>query len=473
MSTAVVLGGGISGLSAAYYLRNIPKFSKVLLLEGNKQLGGWLNTTQHSDGATWDHGPQSIRATGKTAYNTLTLMHELGLENDILPVNASHPGAANRFIYYNNQVNALPNSLLGILKKPPFLSHSLLWSILKDLTTKRASPEAEETIYDFINRRFGSEVADVLINSMCRGIFAGDIRHLSLQACFPYLHDLEKQYRSLVIGTFRDKEEVDDSCPLIKKARAENWRLYSLKNGLQQLVETMGKVVSNDPKCEVKTNNPATKIILASGKAKVHTKEESFEADHVFSALFAGDLKGLLSEDPKPLCQNLGLIPAVNVVVVNLEFEDNVSTLKGFGHLLPSKESRHFLGIIYNSCVFPAHDRLDSPSTRFTVMMGGSWFDRLTEICPSMSESSLTNLAVETLRKQLKISAKLSRSHVFIHKNCIPHYTVGYTSRLNEMKAYIADHQLPLSLIGSSFEGPGINDCIYNAKMSVLAHATP
>lgn len=474
MATAVVLGGGVSGLAAAYYLqRQVSRFSKIILLEASHRLGGWVSTTRFPDGAIYEHGPHSLRATGKSGQHTLTLLHELGLESEILPVTQTHHGAQNRYIFYKNQLHSLPTSLSGIFKKSSLLSQPLVWNLIRDLVSKRAPTDDDETVHSFISRRLGTEVADVLMSSMCRGIFAGDVHKLSVRACFPDLYQLEQDHRSLVLGSLFGGKSPANTCPLVKKSRQEKWALYSLKQGLEQLTETLTQVLHQNPKCELRLQTPCTGLQLDSRKATVQTENDCIKADHVFSTIFAQCLSPLLSDSHKDLKHPLAQISGADIIVVHLEFDGQVLPHQGFGHLVPHIEHTYFLGVIYDSSIFPSQDCQSSPSTRLTVMMGGSWFDQLLDICPEMSEESLTDLAIKFVSEQLGISAPLRRSQVKLQKNCLPQYQLGHKDRLSQMQNYIASCQLPLSLLGSSYKGPSVNDCILNSRLVVDSLMSP
>uniref|UniRef100_A0A0B7B8J3 Amine oxidase domain-containing protein n=1 Tax=Arion vulgaris TaxID=1028688 RepID=A0A0B7B8J3_9EUPU len=113
-------------------------------------------------------------------------------------------------------------------------------------------------------------------------------------------------------------------------------------------------------------------------KMMVKTDSDSINADLVISSIFSKDLALLLPNSMSDLKKELSSLSAVNVVVVNLEYKDDVLPVKGFGHLLPSSESGPLLGIVYDSCIFPEHGRKGRPdSTRLTVMLGGSWYNEL------------------------------------------------------------------------------------------------
>lgn len=117
--TVVVLGGGISGLAASYYLSRGSCPPKVVLVEGSKRLGGWIRSIRGPDGAIFELGPRGIRTAGVLGAQTLLLVSELGLDSEVLPVRGDHPAAQKRFLYVGGALHLLPTGLRGLLRPSP------------------------------------------------------------------------------------------------------------------------------------------------------------------------------------------------------------------------------------------------------------------------------------------------------------------------------------------------------------------
>ncbi|NXF28417.1 PPOX oxidase, partial [Rhodinocichla rosea] len=124
---------------------------------------------------------------------------ELGLAGDILAVPREHPAARNRLLYLGGALHPLPSGLRGVLRAVPPFSRALLWSALRDLLTP-AGTGPDESAHAFAQRRFGPEVAELAVDSLCRGVFAGDSRALSVRSCFPALFQAERQRGSVLLG---------------------------------------------------------------------------------------------------------------------------------------------------------------------------------------------------------------------------------------------------------------------------------
>ncbi|KAG8432029.1 hypothetical protein GDO86_020157 [Hymenochirus boettgeri] len=426
-----------------------------------------MRSTRTEDGAVFEHGPRGIRPAGAVGRNTLCMVSELGLEKDILPVPRSHPAAKDRYLYVNKSLHKLPSSLGGVLRTvPPFTKPLFLFG-LRDLVATRGTKE-DESVYDFVSRRFGKELADIVIDSLCRGVFAGDCRNLSVRSCFPFLHDAEVRRRSVILGmaTSGDKGPVVDS-HLIKRSKVERWSQWSLQGGLQTLSEALEDFLIRKG-VEIHKESPLRQLERTGDhRWKIKLPDGSLEADHVFSALPAKDLSRLLTHNFEPLVKELQQMRTATVAVVNLEYDGEVLPVSGFGHLIPSTEDRTLLGIVYDSEAFPEHNKNGPSSTRLTVMVGGAWFESCLGSPDTVTPEQILEMATTAASAQLGVREKPSRTIVNINKDCIPQYTLGHWRRTGNISSYLHQLSLPLSLIGASYHGVSVNDCIYNAKKAV------
>lgn len=179
-----VLGGGIGGLSALYYLSLRQNLSRqIKLYEASSRFGGWIYSKEHKDtGVFFETGPRSLRPVGNAGLTSLELIEKLGIEEKVVPVHRSHVAAKNRMIFAKNQVCLMPNGPAGIFKKIPPFSLPLVFAGLKDIFTgKSKTPIEDESIYDFVARRFGKEVAEYAISPVICGICAGDAKEISVK----------------------------------------------------------------------------------------------------------------------------------------------------------------------------------------------------------------------------------------------------------------------------------------------------
>lgn len=461
-----VLGGGIGGLSTCYYLSKSTHVSKVVLLEAAARFGGWINSTRREDGAVFEHGPRGVRPAGAVGRNTLNLLSDLGLEPEILPVPHDHVASKNRFLYVNGEIHKLPSSLSGVLKTVPPFSRPIIISVIKEVLVRKGKQE-DESVHSFMSRRFGSELADIAVDCLCRGVFAGDSRKLSVRSCFPPLHRAEQVWGSVLLGLLigPEKATAGGTSALAQRARAESWAQWSLTGGMQMLPEALQEALRVHERVELHHSAPVRTLSLRAGGWEIKLEDGvTLKADHVISALPASVLASLLPPAARSLSHQLCEINTVSVGLVNLEYEGSVLPVKGFGHLIPSSEDRSVLGVVYDSVPFPQHNRRGEPTTRITVMMGGAWFEETFGPPGEVKDQVLLDRALHAVRSHLNITLSPVWSKAAVLKNCIPQYHLGHWKRLETMRRDIGDHALPLTLTGASFDGVSVNDVIFSGR---------
>ncbi|MCJ8745357.1 hypothetical protein PDJAM_G00129460 [Pangasius djambal] len=464
-----VLGGGIGGLSACYYLSKTSNVSKVVLLEATGRFGGWINTTRREDGAVFEHGPRGVRPAGAVGRNTLHMLSDLGLEREILPVPHDHVASKNRFLYVNGELHKLPSSLSGVVKTLPPFSSPIILSVMKEVLVRKGKQE-DESVHSFVSRRFSSELADIAVDCLCRGVFAGDSRKLSVRSCFPPLHRAEQDWGSVLLGMLLGGEKpgtggTGGTSALAQRAKAESWAQWSLTDGMQSLPDALQEALRGRERVDIHHSAPVRSLSYTAGGWEIKQEDgATLKADHVISALPASVLASLLPPATRSLSHQLCEINSVSVGVVNLEYEGSVLPVTGFGHLIPSSEDRGLLGVVYDSVLFPQHNRRGEPTTRVTVMMGGAWFEETLGGPDEVKDQVLLDRAVQAVRSHLNITSSPVWSKAAVLKNCIPQYHLGHWKRLEAMRRYISDHALPLTLTGASFDGVSVNDVIFSGR---------
>ncbi|XP_047455430.1 protoporphyrinogen oxidase [Mugil cephalus] len=465
MRTIAVLGGGIGGLAASYYLCKSPQVTKIILLESSSRFGGWLWSTRRSDGAVFEHGPRSIRPAGAVGRNTLNMVDDLGLGGDILPITYSHVAAKNRYLYVNEQLHKMPTSISGLLRTVPPFSRPLLLSFAGEILVKK-SKEDDESIHSFVSRRLGKEFADIAVDSLCRGVFAGDCRKLSVRSCFPPFYNAEQRRGSLILGMLLGSgpTPVISPGPLAQRSVKESWAMWSLRSGVGSFPGSISDYLQQSGKVELHRDAHVKQINPSTSGWKIHMEDGAISADHIISALPAKALSSVLPPSCQPLIQQLQDISTVTVAVVNLEYDGLILPVTGFGHLVPSSEDRGLLGVVYDSVPFPQHNRPDGQTTRLTVMMGGAWFEEAFGSPESVTVESLLARATEAVSRHLGVAAAPGWSRVSVLKDCIPQYYKGHYQQVDSMRGFIKKNNLPLSLTGSSFDGVSVNDVIFSGR---------
>ncbi|XP_041844115.1 protoporphyrinogen oxidase isoform X2 [Melanotaenia boesemani] len=439
MRTVAVLGGGIGGLAASYYLCKNPQVTKVVLLESSSRFGGWVWSARRSDGTVFELGPRGIRPAGAVGRNTLNMVDDLGLGAEILPVSYSHVASKNRFLYVKGKLHRMPSGISGLLRTVPPFSRPLLFSIATEILVKKGKSD-DESIHSFVSRRLGKE-----------------------------LYNAEQWRGSLTLGMLLGSgpTPVVSPGPLAQRAMKESWAQWSLRRGVESLPESISEYLQQSRKAELHRDAAVKQINPSAAGWAVHLEDGVISADHIISALPAKALSRILPSSCQPLIQQLQDVSAVTVAVVNLEYEGSVLPVTGFGHLVPSSEDKGLLGVVYDSVPFPQHNRANGPTTRLTVMMGGAWFQEVFGPVESVTAESLLMRATEAVCSHLGVSAAPSWSRVTLHKDCIPQYQQGHHRRVESMRSFIQDNHLSLSLTGSSFDGVSVNDVIFSGRTAV------
>jgi oxygen-dependent protoporphyrinogen oxidase len=303
----VILGGGISGLSAAWHVLKQNPNAHITLLEKQRDLGGAIQTYNLD-----------------ACLSLLKLIDEMGLQNELL---FSSPEAQERYLWHKGKLRPLRSFF-------PTIARALLHEAL--LAPSRFLEE--ESIYDFGIRRLTKTCAETLLDPMTLGIYAGDSKKLSLRSCFPFLFRLEQEKKSLLKAFFSMKK---------------GGRLFTLQRGLSSLIDALEKKLQ----IEIVRNCPVDKIDLHG----VYSKEKFWRADRIISALpghVLGNLTGVWKD-----------FPTQSLCVVHAAFREKLPFPKGFGYLIPTKEKESLLGMVWDSSIFPRSNA--SFPTVCTAMLKG------------------------------------------------------------------------------------------------------
>lgn len=465
----IILGGGIGGLSAAFYLtKKCATTKNIRIFESAERFGGWIKTcTSTKDkNVRFETGPRTLRPIGPRGINTLALCSELGLDKQIVAIPRSHPAAKNRMIAVNGKLHSLPSSILSLFKVlPPF--EKSIFSAIKDdyFNPYRGSKLEDDTMYNFVSRRLGDDIAKYLISPMICGICAGDAKEISVKFLLEKFFEYEQNYGSISQGMlknmFSGNKEIpkDPKCALAEQAIVEKWSIYSMKNGLETLPNKLQDFLKTKD-VQTYSNSKCDEITTDSKKIIVKINGNEHITERLISSLPAFALADLIQKQHPILAEELTAIPYVDVAVVNLHFSGNLLPSPGFGFLVPPSENRPILGVIYDSSCFDM-----GSNTVLTVMMGGKWFPE--KFGANGTVEHILNTAIKEVQGILKIKQNPTDQKVNILRKCIPQYIVGHYKRIRRIHDYISDKKLPFGICGSAIDGVGVNDVIYSAKNAV------
>lgn len=445
----IIVGGGVSGLAAGWFLKkHLPAGVKLTILDAEPSVGGHIRTIKH-EGFLFEQGPHSWRA-GTEHKAFWELIEDFNLHSEII---TAAEASKNRYLLLNKRLQKAPKTMLRLIFSR--FGKTLFKAICKDLITPKGS-SGEESIKDFISRRFGAEVAETFIDPMISGIWAGDIAKLSARSAFPRLKEWEQTHKSLLIGMLASARHKKASTP----------QIGSFKNGMETLINRLAKGLDGHIHCnarviQITKHQEKIKLQLLNG--------QSLECDHLVLATPAYAATELF--ESKSIMSELFLqIPSEPIAVVNVAYKSNLLQQEGFGYLVPSNAKEKILGVLWDSSTFPQqNDREDAAETRLTVMLGGSHFRDISKL----SEEQILSYALDAINRNMGIDAKPSATHIRKIDKAIPQYLIGHQALISSLESEIKTYHPNLHLLGSSFYGISVIDCIENAKRSmnhVLTH---
>jgi protoporphyrinogen/coproporphyrinogen III oxidase len=441
MKKLVVLGGGISGLSLLWNLKK--RFGdqhSLILLEKSSRVGGWIRTKNQS-GFVFESGPRSFQLQGNGKY-TLQLIEELGLQDQVI---TAAKEAHHRYLYINKTLEQVPSSFFSFISSP--LTRNLCWNLLKEWTVPAGVSE-DESVHEFFSRRLGPKATNIFVDALVSGIYAGDMHHLSMKACFPRFFEWERQYGSLTKGALFGRKQNDlPQSEFIR--RFEKHTIGSFNEGM----ETLPRALYEKLQSHIQLKQNVQKLSFQPNGIEIRMEDGSIQwADHLFSTVpshvLSGIMPGILNE-----------IPMASIAAVNLGYKASLLDKKGFGYLIPSVEKEDVLGMVWDSCVFPQQS-LSADETRLTVMMGGTRMSGFSDC----TESGFLASALEAVKNHLNIDVEPDQVNVSLAENAIPQYPIGHLKKLEKLQS-ISPH---LTIVGSSFEGVAVNDCVAKAYKTCL-----
>jgi oxygen-dependent protoporphyrinogen oxidase len=414
MKSVAVIGAGIAGLTAAFYLKRggVP----VTLYEAGGRPGGVIQSLRR-DGFLAEFGPNTIL---ETSPKIAQLIRDAGLESR---KQASDPAAGARFVVRYRRPIEMPGSPPGFFTTKLFTFRAKL-AVLREPFIPPRRDGVEETIGQFVLRRFNREFLDHAIDALVAGIYAGDPNKLSLPHAFPKLKALEDKYGSLIKGQLLGARDRRKSREVAKDRAAK----LSFDDGLQVLPDTLAAWLGDS----LKLNTPVTR--LAKSETGWRVTASGGEAE--FGAVIYCGTAYRLAELPiegvpvaapgrptgsQPL-QSLAEIsyPPVASVVLGFRREDVTHSRQGFGMLIPKIEGFKILGTIFSSALFP--HRAPAGHLTLTSYLGGARYPELAQLPPDQ----LIETTLADLRVLLGVKGKPVFSQTAAYPRAIPQYNLGY-----------------------------------------------
>ncbi|WP_410769780.1 protoporphyrinogen oxidase [Fontibacillus sp. BL9] len=461
--SVAVIGGGISGLSAAYYTRKLCRERgidvSITVIEQNPRLGGKVQSLVR-DGFTIEQGPDSFLARKMSA---LELASDLGLR-DLLA--GTNPAAKKNYILHRRKLHAMPPGLmLGIPTQMwPMMKTGLLSPLGKaraamDLLLPARRSTEDESLGGFIQRRLGKEVLEHMTEPLLAGIYAGDTAQLSLRATFPQFQDMEHKYRSLILGLLASKKSAPKpSAPARLPDPAQTSMFLTFKGGLSVLIDALTKSLQSErliTGTAVRSLTPSHKgyeLLLGDG--------ERLKADRVIIAAPAFAAADLLCDVPE--AAYLKQIHYVSVANAAFTFrkEEVPHDLKGSGFLIPRSEGR---GI--TACTWTSSKWLHTAPEGKVLLR--TYIGRLgDQRWTAMSDEELKAKVAGELRDLMGITAKPLFCELARLPQSMPQYPVGHVGEMQKLRAKLDKAKPGIQLCGAGYDGVGIPDCIRQGQQA-------
>lgn len=515
----IVIGGGITGLSAAHRLvelqleKNLPL--EVLLLEGSGQLGGAI-ATRHLNGFLIEEGPDSFITTKPWA---LALCKRIGLDSHLIPTNEAHRST---YVVHRGRLLPIPDGffMLAPTQFFPFVRSPLFsWRgklrMALDLVLPRAPRQDDESLASFVSRRLGREALERVAQPLISGIYTADPEKLSLRATIPSFLEMEEKHRSIIKAMLleqrRSKRRQSEDfvvSPSTSSGQAQSnvsgarFSLFvSFKEGMQTLVDALVARLTKDEvfraqyslnrsvvQKEIKRTGNGNKTVqlnqrvkyvvrsfdsaqdshqalMANGGWKIFTEDGTWlDTDGIIIATPAYQTAAFVEGFDKSLASELRKIEYASSVVINLAYrrEDISHPLDGFGFVVPMMEKRNIIACSFSSVKFAG--RAPQGSVLLRCFIGGAINPQAYEL----EDSELINAAHKEICNLLGIKAHPLFALVHRHPQSMPQYPVGHLEHIAQINAKVSKYR-GLAFAGNAYNGVGIPDCIRSGEAAAEA----
>ncbi|WP_251669036.1 MULTISPECIES: protoporphyrinogen oxidase [unclassified Sporosarcina] len=449
---AVIIGGGITGLSAAYYMQKAAEEQgyslDITLIEASTELGGKIQTVRR-DGYIIERGPDSFLIRKKSVDQ---LAEDLGIADQLV-----RNATGQAYILLQDEMHPIPaGAVMGIPTEiKPFITSGLFSLTGKlraagDFVLPRSEVTGDQSLGHFFRRRFGTEVVENLIEPLLSGVYAGDIDQMSLESTFPQFYEVEKKHRSLIVGMKKTtpKQLPQKNSHSSKKAGA----FHTFRNGLESVVEALEEQLAD---VEILKGTRVTKLDKQDGRAILKmSDQQQLEADAVILATSHSVASQLF--EPYGLLKELGTIPTTSVATVALGFPKVAMKreIDGTGFLVPRSSN-------YSITACTLVDRKWPTTTPDDKVLIRAFVGRLgEEAIVDLPDSEIEKIVLEDLRQILDLEGQPEFCVITRWKDDRPQYRVGHKEKIIRARQELQTQFPMVQLAGASYDGVGLPDCI-------------
>lgn len=451
MPRVVVVGAGVSGLAAAYRVRQALPGVDLTVLEQQPRPGGnvW---TERPDGFTVEYGPNGIFDAKPHA---LDFCRDLGLADRLIP--ASEAARKNRYLYVGGRMHKLPASPFALLGTRLLGVGGKLKLLSEPFRGRGNAVPGDETVAAFARRRFGREAAETFVDGLVTGIHGGDPERLGVRAAFPRLPEYEAEAGSVVRGFLRAAKRRRREAEAAGQPKPGPRRMWSFREGLRVMVEAAAAALGP----AVRTGVGVRRVERAGPKWAVRGEgHEAWLADAVVLACPAYQQADVLADLDPELAGEIAGIPysPIAVVVLGYRRQDAPADQDGFGYIAPQRTGRDVLGVQWCTSIYP--DRAPPGFVTWRALCGGvNRPDVLT-----WDDATLLRRVHDELKVTMGVTGEPVFHRIVRWPRAIPQYVVGHLDRVARIEAAAVRHT-GLFLGGNCYHGIALGDCAEQAQV--------
>ncbi|MFJ7738620.1 protoporphyrinogen oxidase [Lysinibacillus sp. NPDC097287] len=446
----VVVGGGITGLTAAFYMQKEARAKElpldIVLVESSLRLGGKIQTLR-KNGFIIERGPESFFDRHDDMY---TLAKDLGIENELITSNAGPT-----YIAVGSKLYPIPSSLMSgeTPHISPFITSGLFSLSGKiraagDIVLPRSAQIDDQSLGEFFRRRFGTEVVENLVEPLLAGTFAGDIEQMSMYSTFPQLFNLEQKHRSLLVGMKKSGANFLSNEHIAK----DKGIFQTFTNGLETLVEKLeesllpGTVLKGVKVEEIEHGKDNTVQVILNNFTQI-------KADAVIVATPFNVAQKIFSK--QNLLTELKTMKAASIATVTMAFKkEQLGDLDALSFFVSRNSDFTITSCTWSNRKWPNTTPEDYVLLRSYIGRVGD------EAIVALSDSEIEKTVLQDLKKTIGVDGAPVETIVSRWKNAMPQYTVGHEEKIARVKQELQEHFPTVKLSGSSFEGISIPECV-------------
>ncbi|MDL0436017.1 MULTISPECIES: protoporphyrinogen oxidase [unclassified Niallia] len=451
MKTIVVVGGGITGLSAMYYLQKLTREHKLdiklILIEGEVSLGGKIHSIHKGD-FIMETGADSIVARNK---NVLPFVQELGLEEELV-----YNATGISYIHTRDKLLEIPkDSVFGI----PMTLESLLSSelisqkgkleALKDLLRTNKHFTKETSIGEFLEYFLGKEIVEKQITPVLAGVYSGGLYNLTMASTLPYLLEYKEKYGSIIRGLGKNKSQFQS---------ASNKKFISFQNGLSTIINRLEEVLED---VEFKKGKAVESIKKEQDGYSISLAEgEAVQAQFIVLAAPHQAAEKILAESS--LSTEFARLQNSSNITMYLAYDipDEQLPKDGTGFIVAEDSDLTCNACTWTSRKWTHTSKSSSLLLRLFYKKSNPAYEQLN----SLSEEELLKVAKKDIEKSLGITEKPISYEVTKWNELMPVYSLQHKSAIDTINAKMAELFPNVLLAGSSYYGVGIAACIANGE---------